>query len=55
MIGILNEACVPWGLEVLRHEIKDIKPPREIRRSMELEAEAERKKRSQILKAEGER
>jgi regulator of protease activity HflC (stomatin/prohibitin superfamily) len=32
----LNEASVKWGIECMRYEIKDIKPPDEIRRSMEL-------------------
>jgi regulator of protease activity HflC (stomatin/prohibitin superfamily) len=39
----------------MRYEIKDIKPPDEIRRSMELQAESERIKRSTILTSEGER
>ena len=51
----LNEAGIKWGLEVLRYEIKDIKPPEQIKRSMELQSEAERVKRSKILNSEGER
>ena len=51
----LNEAGEKWGLEVLRYEIKDIKPPEQIKRSMELQSEAERVKRSKILNSEGER
>lgn len=51
----LNEASVKWGIECMRYEIKDIKPPEEIRRSMELQAESERIKRSKILTSEGER
>ena len=51
----LNEASVKWGIECMRYEIKDIKPPEEIKRSMELEAESERLKRSKILDSEGER
>lgn len=51
----LNEACATWGIEVLRHEIKDIQPPAQIKRSMELQAEAERVKRSKVLHSEGER
>jgi regulator of protease activity HflC (stomatin/prohibitin superfamily) len=39
----------------MRYEIKDIKPPEEIKRSMELQAESERIKRSKILNSEGER
>jgi regulator of protease activity HflC (stomatin/prohibitin superfamily) len=51
----LNEASVKWGIECMRYEIKDIKPPEEIKRSMELQAESERIKRSKILNSEGER
>ncbi len=51
----LNEASQKWGIECMRYEIKDIKPPDEIRRSMELQAESERIKRSKILNSEGER
>jgi regulator of protease activity HflC (stomatin/prohibitin superfamily) len=51
----LNEASVKWGIECMRYEIKDIKPPDEIKRSMELQAESERIKRSKILNSEGER
>jgi regulator of protease activity HflC (stomatin/prohibitin superfamily) len=39
----------------MRYEIKDIKPPEEIRKSMELQGESERIKRSRILTSEGER
>lgn len=38
----------------MRYEIKDIKPPEQIKRSMELQAESERIKRSKILSSEGE-
>ena len=51
----LNEASTKWGVQCMRYEIKDIKPPEEIRRSMELQAESERIKRSKILASEGER
>jgi len=51
----LNEASAKWGIECMRYEIKDIKPPEEIRRSMELQAESERIKRSKILNSEEEK
>ena len=51
----MNEASVKWGIECMRYEIKDIKPPEEIRKSMELQGESERIKRSRILTSEGER
>lgn len=53
--GALTAATESWGLEVLRYEIKDIRPPMEIRRSMEFQSESERIKRSKVLGSEGER
>lgn len=53
--GALQSPAEKWGLECMRYEIKDIKPPAEIKRSMELQAESERIKRSKILASEGER
>lgn len=44
-----------WGLECLRYEIKDITPPEGARVAMELQAEAERKKRAKVLISEGQR
>ena len=49
----LNDASNKWGIDILRYEIKDIKPPEQIKRSMELQAESERIKRSMILNSEG--
>ena len=49
------KASEDWGLEVLRYEIKDIRPPNEIRRSMEFQSESERLKRSNVLHSEGEK
>ncbi|CAI9087010.1 OLC1v1020963C1 [Oldenlandia corymbosa var. corymbosa] len=51
----INEAAKDWGLQCLRYEIKDISPPHGVRVVMEMQAEAERRKRAQILEAEGER
>jgi regulator of protease activity HflC (stomatin/prohibitin superfamily) len=51
----LNNASQKWGIDCMRYEIKDIKPPEQIKRSMELQAESERIKRSKILNSEGER
>ena len=50
----LNQASIKWGIDCMRYEIKDIKPPEQIKRSMELQAESERIKRSKILNSEGE-
>ena len=51
----VEEAAVNWGIKVLRYEIKDITPPAEILRAMELQITAEREKRAMIFKSEGQR
>jgi regulator of protease activity HflC (stomatin/prohibitin superfamily) len=51
----VEEAAVNWGIKVLRYEIKDITPPLEILRAMEMQITAEREKRAIIFKSEGER
>ncbi|KAL8542146.1 hypothetical protein ACS0TY_003125 [Phlomoides rotata] len=50
----INEAARDWGLQCLRYEIRDISPPRGVRAAMEMQAEAERKRRAQVLESEGE-
>lgn len=50
---VINGAAKTWGLECLRYEIRDILPPPGIVRAMELQAEAERRKRAQVLESEG--
>lgn len=50
---VINGAAKTWGLECLRYEIKDILPPPGIVKAMELQAEAERRKRAQVLESEG--
>ena len=51
----VEEAAINWGIKVLRYEIKDITPPMEILRAMELQITAEREKRATIAKSEGQR
>lgn len=55
IVRAINEAAQDWGLKCLRYEIRDISPPRGVRAAMEMQAEAERKKRAQVLESEGER
>lgn len=55
IVESINVAAQSWGLECLRYEIRDISPPRGVKAAMEMQAEAERKKRAQILESEGER
>ena len=52
---VLDEATDRWGCKVDRVEIKDIKPPVDIRDAMEKQMNAERNKRASILEAEGRR
>ncbi|BAW79703.1 SPFH domain-containing protein family protein [Candidatus Nitrosoglobus terrae] len=55
VVAVLDEACVTWGVKVLRYEIKDILPPESVLRSMQLQITAEREKRAKIAESEGER
>ncbi|CAM8999312.1 unnamed protein product [Rhodiola kirilowii] len=55
IVEAIKGAGNDWGLQCLRYEIRDISPPRGVRAAMEMQAEAERKKRAQILESEGER
>lgn len=55
IVESINLAAISWGLQCLRYEIKDISPPPGVRQAMEMQAEAERRKRAQILESEGER
>ena len=55
IVAAINEASTPWGIQVLRYEIKDIVPPRSVMDAMEAQMKAERVKRAQILESEGDR
>lgn len=52
---ILDEATDAWGIKVIRVELKNILPPREIQEAMEKQMKAERERRARILDAEGEK
>ena len=51
----LDKASEPWGMKVLRYEIKNITPPADIIAAMEKQMRAEREKRALILTSEGQR
>ncbi|MFT6990100.1 MAG: regulator of protease activity HflC (stomatin/prohibitin superfamily) [Paraglaciecola sp.] len=55
IVTAINEAAGPWGIQVLRYEIKDIVPPQSVMEAMEAQMKAERVKRAQILESEGDR
>lgn len=55
IVSAINEASGPWGIQVLRYEIKDIIPPQSVMEAMEAQMKAERVKRAQILESEGDR
>lgn len=52
---ILDEATDPWGIKIIRVEVKNIIPPKDIREAMEKQMRAERERRQAILLAEGEK
>jgi regulator of protease activity HflC (stomatin/prohibitin superfamily) len=53
VVGELDKASEPWGVKVLRYEIKNITPPKDILAAMEKQMRAEREKRAVILTSEG--
>jgi regulator of protease activity HflC (stomatin/prohibitin superfamily) len=54
-VAEVDKASDPWGVKVLRYEIKNITPPHDILAAMEKQMRAEREKRAVILQSEGER
>ena len=55
VVDVLTEAATGWGVKVLRYEIRNLTPPDEIQKAMELQLTAERQKRAAIAKSEGDR
>ena len=53
VVSELDKASDPWGVKVLRYEIKNIRPPRDVLDAMEKQMRAEREKRATILNSEG--
>ncbi len=55
VVSEVDKATEPWGVKVLRYEIKNINPPHDVLSAMEKQMRAEREKRAVILTSEGER
>jgi regulator of protease activity HflC (stomatin/prohibitin superfamily) len=55
VVSELDKATEPWGVKVLRYEIKNISPPADILAAMEKQMRAEREKRAMVLTSEGQR
>jgi regulator of protease activity HflC (stomatin/prohibitin superfamily) len=55
VVAELDKASEPWGVKVLRYEIKNITPPKDVLAAMEKQMRAEREKRAVVLTSEGER
>ena len=55
VVQALDQAAANWGVKVLRYEIKDLTPPKEILHAMQAQITAEREKRAVIATSEGRR
>ena len=55
VVNAIDEAAMNWGVKVLRYEIKDLTPPKEILLAMQAQITAEREKRALIAASEGRR
>lgn len=53
IVASINKASEAWGIQCLRYEIRDIKLPSRVHEAMQMQVEAERKKRAAILESEG--
>ena len=55
VVAELDKASGAWGVKVMRYEIKNITPPKDVLQAMEKQMRAEREKRAVVLASEGER
>uniref|UniRef100_A0A4X2LWC9 Stomatin-like protein 2, mitochondrial n=1 Tax=Vombatus ursinus TaxID=29139 RepID=A0A4X2LWC9_VOMUR len=55
IVDAINQASDYWGIRCLRYEIKDIHVPPRVKESMQMQVEAERRKRATVLESEGTR
>lgn len=54
IVKSVDEAAEPWGVNVTRYEIQNIRVPENILKSMEIQMRAERERRAAIARSEGE-
>ena len=55
VVDVVDRASEPWGVKVLRYEIKDIVPPDSVKDALEKQMRAERERRAVVAQSEGER
>ncbi len=55
VVNELDKASAPWGVKVMRYEIRNINPPQDVVNAMEKQMRAEREKRAVVLASEGQR
>ena len=55
VVDAVDKASEPWGVKILRYEIKDILPPHSVRDALEKQMRAERERRAVVAESEGQR
>lgn len=55
VVHAVDRAAEPWGVKILRYEIKDIVPPASVKDALEKQMRAERERRAVVASSEGER
>ena len=55
VVSAVDRAAEPWGVKILRYEIKDIMPPESVRDALEKQMRAERERRAVVAESEGQR
>ncbi|RZO70027.1 MAG: paraslipin [OM182 bacterium] len=55
VVNAVDRAAEPWGVKILRYEIKDIVPPASVKDALEKQMRAERERRAVVASSEGER
>lgn len=53
IVEAISGSVEVWGIKCLRYEIRDVTPPSRVLEAMQMQVEAERKKRAAILESEG--